>query len=178
MAAGIFHVTCHSVWTSDLFRDDLDRMEFLRELAVAVGQFAWTCLSFCLMTNHVHLILEVGKGSLPEGMQQLNTRYACRFNQRHDLRGHVFADRYHSNRIHTDAQLKVTFAYDANNPKDAGACESAADWFWSSYRGTIGLDELAGFVNPERILRLFGSTRDVAIARLRRFVEGDDARDL
>lgn len=169
--AGFFHVTCHSVWTGQLFRDDLDRLAFLRELAVAVRQYAWTCLSYCLMTTHFHLILEVGDGSLPEGMQQINTRYACGYNQRHRLRGHVFGGRYDGKRIRDDSQLVTTFAYDSNNPVHAGACDSPAAWNWSSYRGTVGLGELATFVNPEKILRFFGGSRDVAIARLRAFVE-------
>jgi putative transposase len=171
-AAGLFHVTCHSVWAGTLFEDDLDRMELLLELASTVARFAWTCLSYCLMTNHLHLILDVGDGTLSEGMQLLNTRYACRFNQRHGLRGHVFAGRYGGKRIHDDAQLVATFAYDANNPVEAGACESPTEWEWSSYRGTVGLGELASFVDPARVLRYFGGNRDTAVRRLRAYVEG------
>jgi hypothetical protein len=172
VAAGLFHVTCHSVWTSELFRDDLDRVEFLRELAAVVRRFTWTCVGYCLMGTHVHLILEVGSGTLADGMQELNTRYACRFNRRHGLRGHVFGGRYGSNRIHDDAQLFATFKYDMKNPEKAGLCESAADWPWSSYRGTIGIGELASFVDPAPVLRLFGGSRETACARLREYVEG------
>jgi putative transposase len=169
---GLFHITCHAVWTSDLFRDDIDRIEFLRELATTVRRFNWGCVSYCLMDTHAHFIVGVGDDALPNGMQQLNMRYACRYNQRHRLRGHVFGGRYDSRRIETDAHLKTAFAYDANNPRDAGACDSAADWPWSSYRGTVGLDELASFVDPSPVLRLFGDDRETAIGRLRRFVEG------
>ncbi len=170
-AAGLFHITCHSVWTAELFRDDLDRLDFLRELAVTCADFAWTCLAYCLMTTHFHLILEVGDETLAAGMQQLNTRFACRFNRRHRLRGHVFGDRYDSRRLATDAHLVAAFAYDARNPVEAGACDSPEDWQWSSYAAIVGLAEAASFLDPGRILRFFGGSRDTAIVRLRAYVE-------
>jgi hypothetical protein len=171
-AAGLFHVTIHSVWTGELFHDDVDRIEFLRELAATVNDYLIECVFYCLMGTHAHFIFGVGDGALPAAMQQLNTRYACRFNQRHDLRGHVFSGRYGATRIHDDAQLEVTFAYDANNPPKAGMCESAAGWLWSSYRGTVGLCEQASFVDDSRILQLFGERREIAIPRIRAYVEG------
>ena len=146
-------------------------LKFLRELAVAARNHTWSCLSYCLMSTHVHLILEVADESLPAGMQQLNTRYACGYNQRHRLRGHVFAGRYDAKRIRDDAQLAATYSYDANNPVKAGLCESAADWPWSTYSGTVELGELASFVDADQILRLFGGNREGAIACLRAYVE-------
>jgi REP-associated tyrosine transposase len=170
-SAGVFHVTGHSVWTADLFRDDLDRLAMLGELASAVAAASWTCLVFCLMTTHYHLILDVDSGTLPAGMRQLNTRYACRFNARHRLRGHVFGSRYGSSRLETDAHLLAAFAYVARNPVEANLCSSPLDWHWSSYAGTVGLGEPQTFVDGGRLIRMFGGTREVAIARLRAFVE-------
>ena len=170
-SAGIFQITCHSVWTSELFRDDVDRVNFLLELAAVVVKFGWTCICYCLMTTHFHVILEVGEDTLAAGMQQLNTRHACRFNARHRLRGHVFANRYDARRIADDAYLLTAFAYNANNPVEAGVCESPADWPWSSYRSTVGLGEECSFVDAGRVLRCFGGDRETAIARLRVFVE-------
>lgn len=164
-------MTCHSVWTSELFRDDVDRTEYMRELAVAVADLSWTCISYCLLGTHVHLILEVADGTLPLGMQQLNTRVACRFNSRHRLRGHVFAGRYDSRRLESDAHLLAAFKYDARNPVEAGLCSSPEEWHASSYAATIGLVEMPSFLDPSRILRYFGGQRDVAIARLRAYVE-------
>jgi putative transposase len=170
-AAGIFHVTGHSVWTAPLFRDDVDRVEYLRQLARTTTEFKWTCLSYCLLTNHVHLLLEVGKGALPAGMQQLHTTYACRYNQRHELRGHVFGARYGASRIDTDAYLLAAFAYVARNPVEAGLCASPAAWPWSSYPATLGLREPTSFVRHERLLSLLSSRREVALRRLRTLVE-------
>jgi putative transposase len=170
-AAGVLHITLHSVWTSHLFRDDVDRMDFLRELAQVMRAAAWTCICFCLMTNHAHFILEVGDGTLPDGMHELCTHYACRFNSRHGLRGHVFGRRYGARRIASDAHLAAAFAYVARNPVEAGLCQSPADWEWGSYRATVGLAEQSSIVDDSRVLRFFGGTREQALARLRDYVE-------
>ena len=72
---------------------------FLRELARVTRTFEWTCIGFCLMGTHYHLILEVADKALPVGMQSLNFRYAVDFNQRHGMRGHVQFARYGAVRI-------------------------------------------------------------------------------
>lgn len=170
-AGGLFHITCHSVWSSDLFRDDVDRMDLLAELATTIADWNWTCLSYCLMTSHLHLIVEVGEGTLAAAMQRLNTRYARRFNARHGLRGHVFGSRYGSNPIRDEEHLLAAVRYVARNPVEAGLCTSPGDWPWSSYAGTVGLAEPSSFVDADRILRSLGGSRTAAIAELRKYVE-------
>lgn len=170
-AAGIFHVTGHSVWASQLFRDDIDRLAYLRELPRVIAAFEWSCLGYCLMTSHVHLLFEVPADTLAEGMQQLHTRYACQFNQRYELRGHVFGGRYGANRIDTDAHLLSAFAYVMRNPVEAGLCSRPEEWAWSSYAATIGLAPAPSFVDTQRILSLLGAERGSALRRLREYVE-------
>src|SRR3954454_24296164 len=86
-APGIFDVGSHSVRSTDLFLDDGDRVVFLSELARTVAALRWTCIDFCLMTSHYHLLVETPDESLPHGMQRINSRYACQFNSRHRLSG-------------------------------------------------------------------------------------------
>jgi hypothetical protein len=68
LAPGLFHVYTHSVWAADaLFRDDDDRLTFVRELARTTARTGWRCLSFCLMGTHYHLIVDVDTGVLAKG---------------------------------------------------------------------------------------------------------------
>ena len=171
--AGIFHVFTHCVWAAPaLFRDDLDRTVFLRELARVTRRYGWTCIEFCLMGTHYHLLLEVGDQALPVGMQSLNFRYAIGFNQRHAMRGHVQFERYGAKRITDESHLLTTFAYIANNPVEARLCDSSAEWPWSSYGGSVGLAESHSFVDPMRVLACFDSPAELAAAQLRARVEG------
>jgi len=69
-SAGTFHVFTHCVWAvPHLYRDDLDRIEFLRLLARLAERSGWRCLLYCLMTSHYHLIVRVEAGVLPSAMQ-------------------------------------------------------------------------------------------------------------
>lgn len=173
VAAGIFHVYTHCVWASrSLFRDDVDRLDFLRRLAQTTVHVGWKCLAYCLMGTHYHLLVDVADGVLPVGMQRLNYAYARDFNQRHELRGHVQFARYGSRRILGEDALLGCFEYVANNPVEAGLCPSACDWPWSSYASTVGLAPPPSFVDPRPVLSCFGGPLELAVAGLRSFVEG------
>ncbi len=174
--AGLFHVWAHSVWSAALYRDDLDRSRFVSELARTTQRVGWRCVGVCLLTSHNHLILEVGEGVLPVGMQELNFRYAAGFNARHGLRGHVFARRYGCRRLEIDPdlperELQVAYRYVMRNPVEAGLCRSPELWPWSSYAATIGLVESFTFVDASPLLDCFGGSREAQIAELRAYVE-------
>ena len=167
---GILHVSAHSVWTGVLFKDDLDFMSFLIDLARVVAKYEWTCIAFCLMTTHYHLLLETFDASLPDGMQELNFQHAIRFNSRHKLRGHVFDGRYWSRRIESESHLLSSYRYICRNPVDAGICGSPADWPWCSYRNLVEPSEQFSFVDPSRVTSCWGPG-DTTNEQLRRFVD-------
>jgi REP element-mobilizing transposase RayT len=170
-AAGIFHVYTHCVWSSPtLFRDDIDRMNWLRHLARVTATVGWTCMAYCALTSHHHLLVEVGDGVLPIGMHRLNLAHARDFNRRHGLRGHVQFQRYGSSRIRTEEQLLDRFAYIALNPVRAGLCARPEDWPWSSYRLTVDPAAEPSFVDASRVLACFADELDPRAA-LRRYVE-------
>lgn len=169
-AAGVFHVYTHCVWAAaELFRDDLDRLSFLRHLARATDAVGWTCLSYCLMGSHYHLILEVGDDVLPRGMHRLNLGYARDFNRRHGLRGHLQFESYGSYRIESDGTLLDRVAYVALNPVAARQCDRPEDWPWSSYAETVGVRPAGTLVDDGRILALFAGESDPRAA-LRAYV--------
>jgi len=169
--AGMFHVWTHCVWAAPaLYRDDVDRMSFLRRLARVTTVHGWRCMGYCLMRTHYHLILEVTDGRLPVAMQSLNHGYARDFNRRHGMRGHVQSRRYGSRRLDDHGALLVAYAYAMNNPVEAGACEKASDWTWSSFPGTLFLAEPSSFVDDGPVLGCFRQEIDPRAA-LRRHVE-------
>jgi putative transposase len=161
------------VWAaSRLFRDDLDRTVFLRELARVTAKVEWTVCLFCLMDTHYHLLLVVEDLVLPRGMHGLNFRYATHYNGRHRSKGHVFGTRYGARRLRTDSELLTAYRYIANNPVTALLCDNAEAWRWSSHPGTIGVAEPNTMIDAARVLDLFDGSREHRSASLRRFVNG------
>jgi putative transposase len=146
-------------------------MTFIRELARTTARVRWTCIAYCLMSSHYHLVLHVEDGVLPVGMHSLNFRYAMAFNDRHRMKGHVFGARYDSRRLGAEAEVVFCYRYVVRNPVEARLCSSPPAWPWSSYPATIGVAPPISFVDAGHVLDCFGETREVAIARLRAFVE-------
>ena len=167
--SGVFHIGTHSVWTGVLFKDDIDRMLFVTELAKTISRLGWTCICVTALTNHYHLLVETFDPSLSIGMKRLNFCHAARFNARHRLSGHVVDGRFWSERIETETYLLSTYRYIALNAVEAGLCRSPGDWPWCSYRALVGQDETFTFVDVSRVLAALGP--DGTVEDLRRFVE-------
>jgi REP element-mobilizing transposase RayT len=158
-----------------IVQDDADRRWFISELGKVVAKFEWQCLGFCLMTNHYHLVMRTPEANLSDGMQQLNFRYAYRFNRRHGFVGHLFEDRFFAELIDNDAQLVATVQYIDLNPVRAGICRRPEDWIWGSCAAMLGLRPAPAFLAVDTLLGLLvnenGEARVAYALRLRDAVQ-------
>lgn len=136
-AGAIHHVTARGVVKRPIYLDEQDRVRYLELLRETIRRFGWQCLSYCLMGNHVHLLIQTLEPNLGVGMQRLHGAYGASFNERHGYSGHVFQGRFKNERVSTDAQLLVAAAYVALNPVEAGLCSRPGDWEWSAYGATV-----------------------------------------
>jgi REP-associated tyrosine transposase len=152
---GTLHVTARGVRRHSIYSDDADRRMFIAFLAQSVYRSRWTCLAYCLMTNHFHLVLSLSAASLSRGMHRLNGTYARRFNERHGHHGHLFEARFSSTVIKSEEHYLDAIRYVALNPVAAGLCADPADWSWSSFRATAGLDPCPRFLAAARVRRQF-----------------------
>ncbi len=173
-AGGIFHIATRSVDERHAFGTVADRWSFLGVLSYVVETFGWRCKSYCLMGSHYHLIVETPRPNLSLGMQQLNGRYAQQFNGRHHRRGHLFGSRFFSVLTESDSHLLAALRYVAQNPVAAGLCAKPAEWRWSSYRSTIGIEPALGLLDVDGVLGLFDLGRSAARKQLVQLVEGPE----
>lgn len=155
-AGGVVHVSTRGVRRQPIFVDDLDRRMFIAFLAQSVHRCRWSCLAYCLMGNHFHLVVRLPGPNLSTGMHRLNGVYARRFNDRHGHVGHLFDARYYSTVIESELHLLEALRYVALNPVRAGLCTDPADWPWSSFRATAGIERCPRFLAASRVRRLFG----------------------
>jgi putative transposase len=153
---GVHHVFARTVQGQDLFADDLDRRRYLTLLTAVVSRCRWRCLAYCLMPNHMHLIVETPHINLGRGMQRLHGDYGRIFNRRHDRHGHLFQGRFGSVLVRDDAQMWAVAAYVAVNPVEAGLCRAPEDWRWSSHAATVGAGEAPAWLDVARLLWHFG----------------------
>src|SRR4051812_42112904 len=135
--AGINHVFARGVERRLIFLDDEDRDLYLRLLRGVVEFFRWHCLAYCLMPNHMHLLIETTAPNLGRGMHALHGIYAQTFNERWTRVGHLFQSRFGSRAVQDDLALMRVLPYIVVNPVAAGLCLDPADWVWSSHGDTV-----------------------------------------
>jgi REP element-mobilizing transposase RayT len=177
VAPGRYHVFARGNDRMDIYRDDLDRLAWLRLFAAVAAPRGWRCEAWTLMTNHFHLLIETVEPNLGDGMQQLNGRYARGFNRRHGRRNHLFGDRFDSRPIQDDSNLLAVARYIPLNAVIAGICERPEDYPWCSYAATIGLAAAPSFLRPEGMLAVFGGGA-FARSRYAAFVEDELVRGM
>ncbi|MDO4405050.1 MAG: transposase [Atopobiaceae bacterium] len=152
---GYYHVTCRGNGRQLLFEDDDDRRFYLRTLARCCAEENVSVLAWCVMDNHVHLLLYSEDGGLAAAMARINTRYAHHYSDRTGHVGHVFQGRYHSSPVETESHLLESVRYIHNNPEQAGICP-AAEYKWSSYAEYTGSP---GICDTSIILAMLGGVK-------------------
>jgi putative transposase len=153
----LHHVTSRGNGGRVIFRDDQDRVVFLQELRETARAADWGLLSYCLMPNHVHLLVETPSAGLSDGMQRLGSRFARHLHRRGKTYGHVYQGRFKSKVVTDDAQFAVTVPYIVRNPIVAGLCASPGEWPWSSHRAVVH-GETSGLVAIDRLFDLLSGS--------------------
>ena len=166
----LYHVTARGNERKAIVRDDKDRRSFRAHLGRGVSRFDWRLRAWCLMTTHYHLVVETPKPNLARGLQWLNSAYAQWFNRRHVRYGHLFGGRYAAVLVEEERHALEACRYVVLNPVRAGICADPADWPWSSYRASAGLEPPPPFLSLDWLEAEFGPDRRQAQARYRAFV--------
>ncbi len=169
-AGALYHITSRGDRREAIYDDDEDREAFLNVLAEVVDRYNWLCHSFCLMTNHYHLVVETVDGNLSRGMRQLNGVYTQATNRRHKRVGHLFQGRFKGILVDKDAYLLELSRYVVLNPVRARMVDSPEQWPWSSYREMIGVSPIPKWLATDGLLSQFATNRAEAQECYRRFV--------
>ncbi|MEW5906965.1 MAG: transposase [Elusimicrobiota bacterium] len=170
----VYHVTSRGNHRGGIFLNRSDRVAFLSLLAETVRRFHLSCYAYCLMGNHYHLLLETSEPNLARAMRHLNGVYTQRFNWEHSESGHLLQGRYAAILIDKSSHLLEVCRYIALNPVRAGLAPAPSDWEWSSYRATVGLEEVPGFMDASTVLAQFGHDAPSARRRYAEFVQEGD----
>lgn len=129
---GIFHVMLRGIDRQVIFQDDEDCEKYLQCLADTQEISDFTLYAYCLMGNHVHLLIQEGKESLSQIFKRIGVRYVYWYNWKYKRTGHLFQDRFKSEPIEDDAYFLAVLRYIYQNPVKAGICKKAEEYRWSS----------------------------------------------
>jgi putative transposase len=152
----IYHVMSRGIAPGPLFAADGDCHHFLLVLRDAWERYHARWRFIMLMKTHYHLLLQTPLPNISEIMQYVNGRFAQAWNARRSRRGPVFDAPFTAIPVEDDFYAQTLLRYIAWNPVAAGYVEHPAQWPWSSYRATAGLESAADFLDVSWLGGFFG----------------------
>ena len=167
----LYHITTRGNNKKPIFLNEIDYIEYLKFLEEAINyykDYKYEIICYCLMINHVHLMIKANCEPLCALMRRINSRYAKYFNEKYGCVGHLFQGRYYSEIMKDDIQLLVASRYVHLNPVKANIVKSPEEYKKSSYSMLIGEEETK-LINPEIIWTYFKD--DNKFSRYQSFVE-------
>ena len=131
---GIYHVIYRGVDKQRIFEDEQDCDKFLSMLRKYRSECDYKVLAYCLMSNHIHLL--VGTGGMPLGQifQHIATSFAIWYNIKYQRVGHLFQARFISEPVHDASHLLIVIRYIHRNPVKARICSDPGQYRYSSVK--------------------------------------------
>ena len=169
LSGGLYHVIFRGNGGQPVFLNDEDRYRFYLLLQEGTCRFGYRVYAFCLMTNHIHLALQVSDVPLSRGMQNLSFRYTRWINWRQKRTGHLFQGRYKAVLVDGDSYLLELVRYIHLNPVRAGMLKDPEEYPWSSHNAYLGKESLP-CLTIDSLLNHFGKSFAEARENYRRFV--------
>jgi REP element-mobilizing transposase RayT len=170
-SAGLRHIWSRGNRKQPVFTDDYDREHYLALLEKVAKKLDWRVVAYCLMTNHVHLLVDVPSDTIAKGIQILHGEYAQYVNRRWDYVGHLWQGRYKARRVDDDAYSLQVNRYVVNNPVRAGMVSEPIEWKWSSYRAMVGEAPAPAYLDTEWTLGQFAQRLERARELYAEFVD-------
>lgn len=148
--SGYYHVIMRGIDRQIVFESDSDYRVFLNRLEDYSMIDDIKICAYCLMSNHVHLLINAAKENLSVFIKRIGVSYSAYFNKKYMHSGHLFQDRFKSEIIEDERGLLTVFRYILNNPEQAGICR-ASEYKWSSF---LEYNYVFGLTRCEEIHRL------------------------
>lgn len=164
---GVYHIILRGINKQIIFEEDDDKRRFLETL----GRFKKQCniklYGYCLMDNHVHLLVKEVEVTISEFIKRICSSYVYWYNMKYDRCGHLFQDRFKSEVVETRAYFFTVLRYIHQNPLKAGIEENVLDSKWTSigaylYQSTI--------VDTKFVLSLFSEDREKAMQLIAKYM--------
>ncbi|MCC3648470.1 transposase [Cytobacillus oceanisediminis] len=172
---GIYHIIWRGANRQEIFHDDEDWTKFLEILKKYKKNCELIIYTWCLMSNHVHLLIKEGNENISAAMKRIGVSYVGYYNWKYRTTGHLFQDRFKSEGVENRKYFLTVVRYIHQNPVKAGMVNQPAEWRWSSCRGYYGKSIYPKtLLDSDYVLKMFSD--DIRVAR-KKFKEFNEARN-
>ena len=166
-ATGIYHVMLRGINKQDIFEDDEDYIQFLKILNGLVVRHDddghvlpahCTFYAYCLMTNHIHLLMREQDEQIGESVKRIGVAYARYYNRKYERNGHLFQDRFLSEPVNNIEYFMTLMRYVHQNPVHAGLTAEVRDYPWSSWAEYEGMQTEYRICKTEPVIKRLDKT--------------------
>ena len=131
--SGIYHIMLRGIDRQQIFEDMEDHIRFLDIVKDCREQCGFQLYAYCLMGNHVHLLIQVQEDNLETIFKKIGGRYVYYYNVKYQRIGHLFQDRFKSEPVNDDVYFLTVLRYIHQNPVKAKLCAKVEDYPFSSF---------------------------------------------
>ena len=162
--SGIYHIMLRGINRQQVFEDSEDCDKFLEILAEYKEICGYSVYAYCLMGNHIHLLIKEGTETLEQVFKRICGKFVYWYNAKYQRTGHLFQDRFKSEPVDTESYLLTVIRYIHQNPVKAKMCKDVSDYTYSSYPQyfessclvdtayIIGICQIEGFIELHKTM--------------------------
>lgn len=172
--SGIYHILLRGINRQIIFEDSEDKFKFLECLSNYKTVCGYELYGYCLMDNHVHLLIRESKEDIGVIMKRIGVRYVAWYNRKYSRCGHLFQDRFQSEPVEDESYLLVVLRYIHQNPVKAGIVNDIADYWSSSY---CEYNNTSRLIDSEYILGMLSNDKEQARKRYIEFMNDTAEND-
>jgi REP element-mobilizing transposase RayT len=169
--SGIYHIIMRGINRQTIFEDEEDCVKLIQTIYRYKEVCEYKIYAYCLMGNHLHLLIKEGQESLQTVMRRVCGSYVFWYNKKYGRIGYLFQDRYKSEPVEDDEYFLTVLRYIFHNPIKAGIVTKIQYYKWTNY-----IDYMEGNNQTEIdfVLNIFNTDREKA---LKRFIEHINKKD-
>lgn len=169
----VYHTIIRGIDKQDIFYSEKDRIKFIEIIKDTKEKYNYELYAYCLMDNHVHLVIYDKNEEISKIMQSMQISYASYFNKKYERIGHLFQDRFFSKKVEDRDYLKNLCRYIHQNPLKAGISKTE-EYKWSSYNKYLKFNKL---VDTKFLLSIFSENEKEAKEEFKRFHNTNNTED-
>jgi len=171
-----------------IFEDSEDSETFLKTIGIYKAQTECQIYAYCLMKNHIHLLLKIDEDEIGSFMRKTGAKYVYWYNWKYNRVGGLFQDRYKSEVVEDNSYFLTVLRYIHQNPVKAGLCKKVEEYAESSYNEYIqpkdnqltDIEFVLSIINKQEFIQYNNETNDdkcLEIQELHR-INDNDAKQL
>ena len=165
--SGIYHVMLRGINRQQIFFEEADYKCFIGLLGKYKSISGYELFAYCLMGNHVHLLIRVHKEPLAVVMKRIGGAFAYWYNGKYERTGHLFQDRFKSEAVDNERYFIAVLRYILRNPVKGGLCSRPEDYKYSSGReylladsGITDTDFVFSIIEPMALAEFISVSND------------------